>query len=425
MNFVHRPVLLEPTVAALLAPHFGARATRARRNEERSTDSGGGHSAEIDSATDDSEVGHRAAGDFRTTGIFVDGTFGRGGHTRKLLSMLDQSSRVVVFDKDPEAVAVAQELARSDARVSVVHEGFASMSTELAGLGIEFIDGVMLDLGMSSPQIDDAERGFSFMRSGPLDMRMDTTRGQTAAEWLALASVDEMREVIATYGEERFAFQIAKTIAARRATGPLNTTLELAELVAGAVRTREKGQHPATRTFQALRIYLNRELEELAGALAAALTLLAPGGRLAVISFHSLEDRMVKQCIAAAARPAAALARLPIRESEMPQPIVRALGRVLADDAEVAHNPRARSAVLRVAERTATPLPLGGASLFVNPGFVPAETTARPTKAKPATRKQGSAGGAGNAEKRGSKKTAGASTPGVSGLRKKGGRWDA
>jgi 16S rRNA (cytosine1402-N4)-methyltransferase len=396
MDFAHRPVLLEPTVAALLAPQFGARAARGRRNEG----SGG------DSGDERAEAGRPGAGACRTTGIFVDGTFGRGGHTRKLLSMLDESARVVVFDKDPQAVAVAQELARVDARVSVVHEGFASMQAELASLGIEHIDGVMLDLGMSSPQIDDAERGFSFMRNGPLDMRMDTTRGQTAAEWLAIASVDEMREVIATYGEERFAFQIAKTIAARRTTGPLNTTLELAELVAGAVRTREKGQHPATRTFQALRIYLNRELEELAGALAATLTLLAPGGRLAVISFHSLEDRMVKQCIAAAARPAAALARLPIRESEMPQPIVRLLGRVLADENEVAQNPRARSAVLRVAERTATPLPSGGGALFVNPGFVPAESSSRPIKIKP-------------------KKAIGSPAAAAPAAKKKGRRWDA
>ncbi len=342
MNFEHRPVLLAPTVDALVNPVFGVRSkSEALTRPERLPAEG------------------------RGGGIYVDGTFGRGGHSRALLARLAPDARLVVFDKDPAAIDVARALAGEDSRVTVVHDGFATLVDALADLGIDRIDGAMFDLGVSSPQIDDAERGFSFMRDGPLDMRMDTTRGQTVSQWLAQASVDEMREVIASYGEERFAFQIAKTIAARCATRPIDTTLELAELVASAVRTREKGQHPATRTFQALRIYINRELEELAVALAATLELLAPDGRLAVISFHSLEDRMVKQCIAAASRPAAAFARMPLRESEMPQPVVRALGRFLADDEEVSINPRARSAVLRVAERTATPLPDAGASSFV------------------------------------------------------------
>ncbi|AZY50247.1 16S rRNA (cytosine(1402)-N(4))-methyltransferase [Bordetella avium] len=342
MKFEHRPVLLEPTVDALLQADFGGRgASRARPRDEA------------------------AALTRQATGIFVDGTFGRGGHSRELLGRLGPQARLVVFDKDPEAIAVAQALAAEDARVTVVHGGFATMTEELAARGIERIDGVMLDLGVSSPQIDDADRGFSFMREGPLDMRMDTSRGPTVADWLAQASVEEMREVIADYGEERFAFQVAKAIAARRATRPLHTTLELAECVASAVRTREKGQHPATRTFQALRIYINRELEELARALASAIELLAPGGRLAVISFHSLEDRMVKQCIAAAARPAAAHPRLPLRESELPQPILQTLGKVVADDAEVAGNARSRSAILRAAERTSQPLPATGAEDFV------------------------------------------------------------
>jgi 16S rRNA (cytosine1402-N4)-methyltransferase len=357
MEFEHRPVLLAPTVNALLAPDFGARAS-ARRAAGPSG---------IDAAA-------------RAEGVFVDGTFGRGGHARALLARLGRRGRLVVFDKDPEAIAVARQLAATDERVAVVHNGFAAMGEELAQIGIAQVDGVMLDLGVSSPQLDDAGRGFSFMREGPLDMRMDTTRGQTVAEWLAQASVDELREVIANYGEERFAFQIAKTIAARRATRPLHTTLELAELVAGAVRTREKGQHPATRTFQALRIYINRELEELAGALAAALNLLAPLGRLAVISFHSLEDRMVKQCIAAASRPAAAHARMPLRESEMPQPIVRSLGKVTADDEEVANNPRARSAILRVAERTDVPLQPNAAQAFVHGPALPSAGTRRGTR---------------------------------------------
>lgn len=215
------------------------------------------------------------------------------------------------------------------------------------------------------------------MRDGPLDMRMDTTRGLTAAQWLADASVDDMREVIDRYGEERFAFQIAKAIAARRATRPLLTTLDLAELVSGAVRTREKGQHPATRTFQAIRIHINRELEELQDALASTLTLLSTGGRMAVISFHSLEDRVVKQFISAASRPEAAMARLPLRESEMPQPVLKSLGRVLPDEAEVRANPRARSAVLRVAERTATPLPAQGATSFLPPRLSKAAVTRR------------------------------------------------
>jgi 16S rRNA (cytosine1402-N4)-methyltransferase len=271
----------------------------------------------------------------------------------------------VVFDKDPEAIAVAEELQREDDRVVVVHGGFGSMPEQLHTLGIEQVNGVMLDLGISSPQIDDASRGFSFMREGPLDMRMDTSSGLTAAQWLAEVSLEELREVIAHYGEERFAFQIAKAVIARRESRPLRTTLDLAELVASVVRTREKGQHPATRTFQAIRIHLNEELEELARALAAILTVLAPGGRLAVISFHSLEDRMVKQCIAAAARPAAVHARLPIPEKDMPKPVLTSLGRVLPAEEESKDNVRARSAVLRVAERTHTPLPPDQGASFV------------------------------------------------------------
>ncbi|GAA4342608.1 16S rRNA (cytosine(1402)-N(4))-methyltransferase RsmH [Pigmentiphaga soli] len=329
-TFQHRPVLLAPTIDALAVP---------------------------------------AAGGGR--GVWVDATFGRGGHARALLARLGAGDRLVAFDKDPQAVAAATELAAADPRLAIVHAGFGSMRDALAELGIGQVNGIMMDLGISSPQIDDAARGFSFMRDGPLDMRMDTTRGETAAQWLARASIDEMREVIARYGEERFAFQIAKAIAAGREKRPLETTGQLAELVAGAVRTREKGQHPATRTFQAVRIHVNQELEELPHALAAALELLAPGGRLAVISFHSLEDRIVKQFIAAAARPGAETARLPLRESERPQPVLTAVGRVLPSEDEVAGNPRARSAVLRVAERTGVPLPAAGGLAFVK-GEAPA-----------------------------------------------------
>jgi 16S rRNA (cytosine1402-N4)-methyltransferase len=346
MSFVHRSVLLEPTVNALVVPGFGASGKAGK-----------------------AAVALEEAGTAARSGVYVDGTFGRGGHSRALLSRLADDARLVVFDKDPEAIAVARELAEQDARVTVVHSGFAAMAEQLEMLGIEAVDGVMLDLGVSSPQIDDASRGFSFMREGPLDMRMDTSSGITAEQWLAQASVEEMREVIAHYGEERSAFQIAKAVAGRRESRPLRTTLELAELVASVVRTREKGQHPATRSFQAIRIYLNQELEELARALKAILTVLAPGGRLAVISFHSLEDRMVKQCIASASRPAAAQARLPILEKDMPPAILRSLGRVLPTPEEAGDNVRARSAVLRVAERTSAPLPAdGGASFVPDPG---------------------------------------------------------
>ncbi len=338
MEFTHRPVLLEPTVNALVDPGFDAK----------------------------SRVFPQDGAVQRPDGVYVDGTFGRGGHSRLLLSRLGPDARLVVFDKDPVAIQAALQLQALDARVSVVHGGFASMREELEALGLTQVDGVMLDLGVSSPQIDDAERGFSFMREGPLDMRMDTSSGMTAAQWLAEASVEEIKEVIAKYGEERFAFQIAKAIAARRESRPLRTTLDLAELVASVVRTREKGQHPATRTFQALRIHINQELEELARALAAALRLLAPGGRLAVISFHSLEDRMVKQCIAAARRRSEAQARLPIPEKDMPQPILVPLGKVLPTADEAAANPRARSAVLRVASRSDAPLPADAGASFVN-----------------------------------------------------------
>ena len=338
MTFAHQTVLLEPTVNALVNEDFGRKGA---------------------STAQEGFVSLRA------DGVYVDGTFGRGGHSRLLLSKLSPKGRLVVFDKDPLAIETAQAMQRLDPRITIVHQGFASMAQALADLNIDRVDGVMLDLGVSSPQIDDASRGFSFMREGPLDMRMDTSRGLTAAQWLAEASVDDIKEVIAKYGEERFAFQIAKAVVARRESRPLRTTLDLAELVASVVRTREKGQHPATRTFQAIRIYINQELEELALALEAVLTLLAPGGRIAVISFHSLEDRMVKQCFMAASRPPEATARLPIPEKDMPQPVLRSLGRVLPDDAEIQENPRSRSAVLRVAERTLTPLAPEDAAAYV------------------------------------------------------------
>lgn len=289
-------------------------------------------------------------------GVFVDGTYGRGGHSQALLKRLGTKARLLVIDKDPQAIALAQDWARSDPRIVCIHGGFGDLRDLLNAHGIKQVDGVMMDLGVSSPQLDQAERGFSFMRDGPLDMRMDTSQGETAAQWLADASLDEVREVIRDYGEERFALQIAKAIVARRALRPIERTLELADIVAAAVRTREKGQHPATRTFQAIRIYINRELQELDRALEAALGLLVAGGRLAVISFHSLEDRRVKQFMQAASRVPAELARLPLREDQLPKPVFAHLRRVRPTADEVAGNPRARSAVLRVAERTDAPL---------------------------------------------------------------------
>ncbi|HSW07490.1 16S rRNA (cytosine(1402)-N(4))-methyltransferase RsmH [Aquabacterium sp.] len=283
-------------------------------------------------------------------GTYVDGTFGRGGHSRALLAQLAPGATLVVFDKDPEAIAVAQALAATDARVRVVHAGFATLRDSLAELGIAKVHGLLLDLGISSPQIDNPARGFSFRFDAPLDMRMDTTRGETAAAFLERADERQIAEVIRDYGEERFAVQIAKALVARRASGSaVRTTLELSEVVARAVKTREPGQDPATRTFQALRIFVNAELEELEQALSATLDLLSPGGRLAVISFHSLEDRIVKTFIARESREV-----VDRRAKFAPPKAMRlvSLGRTKPSDDEVRANPRARSAILRVAERT-------------------------------------------------------------------------
>ncbi len=275
----------------------------------------------------------------------MDATFGRGGHSRAILSQLSPQGRLVIFDKDPEAIAEAGRIA--DARLSIRHEGFRHIGELPAGSAC----GVLMDLGVSSPQIDNPERGFSFRHDGPLDMRMDTTRGQSAAQWLATAEVGQIAQVIRDYGEERFAVPIAKAIAARRQErGPLASTAELAELVAGTVKTREPGQNPATRTFQALRIFVNAELEELEQALEASLNLLEPQGRLVVISFHSLEDRIVKQFIAKHAREVVDR-RVPFATGAPLK--LAALDRVKPSAEEVAANPRARSAIMRVAQRTA------------------------------------------------------------------------
>ncbi len=275
---------------------------------------------------------------------FVDATFGRGGHSRLLLSKLSPSARLIAFDKDLEAVAAAAAI--TDARFSIRHEGFK----DIAHLPAAGIAGILMDLGISSPQIDKPERGFSFRFDAPLDMRMDTSRGQTVAAWLATASSENIAEVIRDYGEERFAGNIAKAIVARRqARGPISTTAELAQLVADTVKTREPGQNPATRTFQALRIYINAELEELQQALGASLDVLQPGGRLVVISFHSLEDRIVKQFIASHSREVFDR-RAPFAAPKAMK--LKALGRIRPGAAEIAANPRARSAVMRIAQRT-------------------------------------------------------------------------
>jgi 16S rRNA (cytosine1402-N4)-methyltransferase len=287
----------------------------------------------------------------KADGIYVDATFGRGGHARAILDRLGPDGRLIALDRDPDAIEAAQELA--DERFGAHHARFGELGRVVREAGVVAVDGVLMDLGVSSPQIDRAERGFSFRGDGPLDMRMDTTRGETAAEWIAEATESRLRGVIRDYGEERFAGQIAKAIVAAREREPIRTTSQLARVVATAVRTREAGQDPATRTFQALRIHVNRELEELSVALPQAVDLLAPGGRLAVISFHSLEDRIVKHFMRAESTPQVP-ERLPIRAADLPTPRLRLVGRaVRPSPAEVAANPRSRSAVLRVAERAA------------------------------------------------------------------------
>jgi 16S rRNA (cytosine1402-N4)-methyltransferase len=310
MNITHRPVLLAEAVTALV----------------------GGPLIQNQNSTQNILV--------------IDGTFGRGGHTQALLKELNPAARMISFDKDLDAIAVAQQI--NDPRLKIVHDSFAQMDHYTEA---ESVDGILLDLGISSPQVDEAHRGFSFRREGPLDMRMNTDHGLTAAEWLEKAPLEEITHVIKTYGEERFAFQIAKAIVAKREEDlSPKTTTELANLVAGVVRTREAGQDPATRTFQALRIFINKELEDLELGLKAALRLLKPGARLAVISFHSLEDRIVKQFMQAHAKVEVPRG-LPVREKDLPQSALELIGRVKPCDAEISENPRARSAIMRVAEK--------------------------------------------------------------------------
>ncbi len=298
----------------------------------------------------------------RVDGIYVDGTFGRGGHSRAILAALSGHGRLVAIDRDPQAEAAAGTIA--DPRFAFRRARFSELPQVLAALAIVRVDGVLLDLGVSSPQLEDPARGFTFRFEGPLDMRMDPTRGESAAQFVARASIDELTEVIRNYGEERFAQSVARAIAKAREVRPIVSTRQLADVVAQAIGARTRGdwrQDPAARTFQALRIAVNRELEELATTLPAAVPLLERGGRLAVISFHSLEDRIVKRFIAWASRPFGGdprLARMPIRERALPPTPLVAIGRAIKpSDTEIAANPRARSAVLRVAERTQAALP--------------------------------------------------------------------
>ena len=298
----------------------------------------------LEEAVDALLVAGETADAARAGGTYVDATFGRGGHSRAILERLGPHGHLIAFDKDAEAVAEAARI--QDARFSIRHQGFR----DLGDLPPASVTGLLMDLGISSPQIDNPARGFSFRFDGPLDMRMDTSRGESVADWLATAEQTQIAEVIRDYGEERFAVPISKAIVARRAErGPIATTTELAEIVAGTVKTREPGKDPATRTFQAFRIFINAELDELQQALEASIGVLQPGGRLVVISFHSLEDRIVKQFIARHSR------EVYDRRAPFAAPVImklRALERIRPSAAEVAGNPRSRSAILRVAERT-------------------------------------------------------------------------
>jgi len=291
----------------------------------------------------------RIAEDGREDGVYVDGTFGRGGHSAAILARLGVRGRLLALDQDPAAHA---DRALQDPRLELIHARFSTMTEQLAARGISQVAGVLLDLGVSSPQLDVAARGFSFAADGPLDMRMDTSRGESAADWINRASEEELREVIWRHGEERFAKAVAAAIVDARRVEPFSTTGQLAAVVARAVRTREPGQHPATRTFQALRIFINQELEELEVTLPQAVDALEPGGRLVVISFHSLEDRIVKNFIRTRSTGDTLPKGVPVRAKDIPPAELKAVGKAIKPSAEeVRRNPRARSAMLRVAEK--------------------------------------------------------------------------
>ncbi|HSN64444.1 MAG: 16S rRNA (cytosine(1402)-N(4))-methyltransferase RsmH [Azonexus sp.] len=286
----------------------------------------------------------------KADGVYMDATFGRGGHSRRILAELNEKGRLIAVDRDPDAIDAGRAI--NDSRFRLVHRAFGEIAEAAHEAGAYDVDGILFDIGVSSPQIDDGERGFSFRHDAPLDMRMDTTQGETAAEWLARAEIREITEVIRDYGEERFAFQIAKKVVAARLEQPIVTTGQFAALVRATVRTREPGQDAATRSFQALRIHTNQELGQLEIALPQALDLLKPGGRLVVISFHSLEDRIVKNFMREQSTADSLPKNLPLRADQLPKPKLRLVGKaVKASVAEVAANPRARSAVMRVAEK--------------------------------------------------------------------------
>lgn len=291
----------------------------------------------------------------RADGTYIDGTFGRGGHSRLILSRLGPEGRLMAIDRDPQAIAAAEAI--QDSRFSIVHGPFSALASYVETLGLTGrIDGVLLDLGVSSPQLDDPERGFSFMRDGPLDMRMDPTRGQSAAQWLQTAEADDIAWVLKTFGEERFAKRIARAIVERNSSDPMTRTSELAALIAASSPIKERHKHPATRSFQAIRIYINSELDEIEQALNGALTTLAPQGRLSVISFHSLEDRIVKRFMRHHSRGPQVPAGIPLTEAQLRAQggqTLKTVGKMMPPEAEVAENPRARSSVLRIAERLA------------------------------------------------------------------------
>ena len=286
----------------------------------------------------------------KPAGVYIDATFGRGGHSRRILSALGSQGRLLSLDRDPQAIAAGRLI--DDPRFCLSHRAFGEVGEAADEAGLGQVDGVLFDIGVSSPQIDEGGRGFSFRFDAPLDMRMDTSQGETAAEWLARADEKEITEVIRNYGEERFAFQIAKKVVAARLEQPIVTTGQFAAIVRSAVRTREPGQDPATRSFQALRIHTNQELRQLEVALPQALSMLKPGGRLVVISFHSLEDRIVKNFMRQQSTPDAMPKNLPLRADQLPKAAARLIGKAIKPSvAEVAANPRARSAVMRVAEK--------------------------------------------------------------------------
>ena len=288
----------------------------------------------------------------RSDGIYLDCTFGRGGHSRAILASLDEGGRLIGFDRDPSAVAAARDLAKKDSRFEIVHTAFSELESALDSIAIARVHGVLMDLGVSSPQLDQAERGFSFQVDGPLDMRMDPTSGQSAADWIARADTDEIADVLWVLGEERFSRRIARAIAEARKVEPIVTTAQLSKIVSDAQPKKDQNKHPATRTFQAIRLHINEELSEVEQALEAAVKRLEVGGRLAVISFHSLEDRLVKRALRDASRFPQGDPRMPLPDS-VTKPRMRLMGKAIkAGTGELGMNPRARSAVLRVAERT-------------------------------------------------------------------------